>query len=77
MCQVVPNAASAAGIGVPQLHVRAIDALALSGEGVRAGRVAEDAYRRFAGHPDPATVAVICQRAAHFRAVDDPAPGSR
>jgi DNA-binding CsgD family transcriptional regulator len=75
LCQAVPDAASAAGIGVPQLHVRAIDALALSGEGARAGRVAEDAYRRFAGHPDPATAAVICQRAAHFRAVEAPAAG--
>jgi DNA-binding CsgD family transcriptional regulator len=75
LCQAVPDAASAAGIGVPQLHVRAIDALDLSGEGVRAGLVAEDAYRRFAGHPDPATAAVICQRAAHFRAIDAPAAG--
>ena len=75
LCQAVPDAASAAGIGVPQLHVRAIDALDLSGEGVCAGRVAEDAYRRFADHPDPATAAVICQRAAHFRAIDTPAAG--
>jgi hypothetical protein len=74
LCQAAPDATGAPGIGVPQMYVRAIDALTLSGEGVRAGQVAEEAYRRFAGHPDPATAAVICERAARFRAIDAPAP---
>ena len=75
LCQAQPDATSAAGIGVPQLYVRAIDALDLSGDGVDAGRVAEEAYRRFADHPDQPVAAVICQRAAHFRAIDDPVAG--
>jgi DNA-binding CsgD family transcriptional regulator len=75
LCQAVPDATSAAGIGVPQLYVRAIDALDWSGEGVRAGRVAEEAYRRFASDPDHAIAAVICRRAAEIRARDAPAAG--
>ena len=75
LCQAVPDAAGTAGIGVPQLYVRAIDALENSGESMHAGRVAEEAYRRYGGHPDPATAAVICQRAAQFRALDSPAAG--
>ena len=75
LCQVQPEAAATAGIDVPRLSVRAIDALSLSGDSVRAGLVAEEAYRRFAGHPDPATAAVICHRAAFFRANDAPAAG--
>jgi tetratricopeptide (TPR) repeat protein len=55
--------------------VRAIDALSLSGDGVRAGVVAEDAYRRFADHPDPATAALACHRAAFYRAIGAPAAG--
>ena len=47
----------------------------MSGDSVRAGLVAEEAYHRFAGHPDPATAAVICQRAARFRAIDAPDTG--
>jgi DNA-binding CsgD family transcriptional regulator len=71
----VPDATSTAGIGIPQLYVRAIDALDLSGDGVAAGRVAEEAYRRFAGHPDPGTAAIVCQRAAFFRSASKPATG--
>ena len=70
LCQAAPaaaDAAQAAGISVPRLYVRAMDALALSGDGVHAGALAEEAYRRFADHPDHATVAVILQRAALFR----------
>ena len=70
-----PDAAAAAGIDVPRLYVRAIDALYRAGDSVRAGLVAEEAYRRFAGHPDPATAAVVCHRAAYFRANDAPAAG--
>ena len=66
--QAQPDAAAAAGIDVPRLSVRAIDAFLHSGDRVRAGLVAEEAYRRFAGHPDPATAAVVCHRAAVVRA---------
>jgi len=62
-----------AGIDPPQLYVRAVDALHLSGDNTRAGIVAQQAYRRFAGHPDPATAAVVRHRGAYYRALDDPA----
>ena len=75
LCQAQPAAANGPGIDVPGLYLRAIDALSLSGDGVRAGVVAEDAYHRFADHPDPATAALACHRAAYFRAVDAPAAG--
>ena len=73
--QAQPDAAAAAGIDVPRLYVRAIDAFFRAGDSVRAGLVAEEAYRRFAGHPDPGTAAVVCHRAAYFRANDAPAAG--
>jgi DNA-binding CsgD family transcriptional regulator/tetratricopeptide (TPR) repeat protein len=75
LCQAQPDVADAAGIDVPRLHVRAIDALHRSGEMVRAGAVAEDAYRRFAAHPNPATAAVVCHRAAFYRTNDQAAAG--
>ena len=71
--QAQPDAAAAAGIDVPRLSVRAIDAFFRAGDSVRAGLVAEEAYRRFVGDPDPATAAVVCHRAAYFRANDAPA----
>ena len=71
----VPGAASVAGIGLPQVYVRAIDALRLSGDGEHAGELAEEAYRRFAGHADPATAAIACYRAAFFRSIHTPAAG--
>ncbi len=67
--------AGPAGIGVPRMYVRAIDALYLSGDSERAAVVAEEAYRRFAGHPDPATAAAVGHRAAFHRAIDAPAAG--
>jgi DNA-binding CsgD family transcriptional regulator/tetratricopeptide (TPR) repeat protein len=70
-----PAAAGTVGLDLPGLYLRAVDALDLSGDGVRAGVVAEEAYRRFAAHPDPALAAVVCHRAAYFRAIDDPAAG--
>ena len=73
--QAQPEAAAAAGIDVPRLSVRAIDAFYHAGDSVRAGLVAQEAYRRFSGHPDPATAAVICHRAAVFREVDVTAAG--
>jgi tetratricopeptide (TPR) repeat protein len=63
--------AAAAGIDLPRLYVQAIDALNLSGDSGRAGLVAEEACRRFAGHPDPATAAIVRHRAAFFRARDE------
>ena len=77
LCQTLPKVAGAAGIDVPRLYMRAIDALEVSGDGVRAAAVAEEAYRRFAGHPDAATAAVICHRAAYFRGSMRLPPGSR
>ena len=72
LCQALPGAADAAGTGLPRLYVRAIDALELSGDGERAGALAEEAYRRFADHPDPATAAVIHQRAGYLRGLRHP-----
>ena len=65
----------AAGADLPRLYVRAIDALVLSGDSRHAGVLAEEAYRRFASHPDPATAAVICQRAGYLRGLHAPAAG--
>jgi ATP/maltotriose-dependent transcriptional regulator MalT len=70
-----PDAAAAAGIDVPRLSLRAIDAFYHAGDSVRAGLVADEAYRRFAGHADPAIAAVVCHRAAVVRARDAPAAG--
>jgi predicted ATPase len=64
------------GIDVPHLYIRAVDALEASGEGMRAGVVAEEAYRRFADHPDRATAALVHLRAAVYRGFfDSPAAG--
>jgi DNA-binding CsgD family transcriptional regulator/tetratricopeptide (TPR) repeat protein len=69
------STAQAAGIDVPRLYVRAIDALELSGDGERARELAQEAYRRFADHPDSATAAVAHHRAAHFQSIEAPAAG--
>jgi DNA-binding CsgD family transcriptional regulator/tetratricopeptide (TPR) repeat protein len=75
LCQVQPEAAATAGIDVPRLFVRAIDAFYRAGDTARASLAAQEAYRRFAGHPDPATAAVICHRAAIFLEGDVTAAG--
>jgi DNA-binding CsgD family transcriptional regulator len=75
LCQAQPGTVSAGGTDVPHMYVRAIDALEWSGAGVRAGEVAEQACRRFAGHPDPKTAAVARYRAARWRAIDAPDAG--
>jgi DNA-binding CsgD family transcriptional regulator len=67
--ELAPAEPTAAGIDVPGLHLRAMYALEWSGDSVHAGVVAEEAYRRFAGHPDAATAAAIRHRAAYYRAV--------
>jgi hypothetical protein len=69
----VPDVTAAAGIGLPRLYVRAIDAFHVSGNRGRAGELAEEAYRRFAGHTDAATAAVIHLRAAMLREFHSPA----
>ena len=71
----VPDTAGTAGIDLPRVYVRAIDALVLSGDGGRAGAVAEEAYRRYGGDPDPAIAAVACHRAAFCRSFDTSADG--
>jgi predicted ATPase len=69
LCPQLPGAAGMSGAELPRLYVRAVDALEISGDGERAGVLAEEAYRRFAGHPDPAIAAIIHLRAAVFRAI--------
>jgi DNA-binding CsgD family transcriptional regulator len=71
----VPGATGLAGIGLPQLYIRAIGAVELSGDTRRAGVLADEAYRRFASHPDPAIAAVICYRAGYLRGFHDPDAG--
>jgi DNA-binding CsgD family transcriptional regulator len=75
LCPQLPGAAGTSGTELPRLYLRAMDALEVSGDGERAGVLAEDAYRRFAGHPDPATAAVIHLRAAVFRGIEAPDAG--
>jgi DNA-binding CsgD family transcriptional regulator len=75
LCREVPGAAGTSAAGLPRLYVRAIDALEISGDGERASVLAEDAYRRFADHPDPAIAAMIHLRAAVFRGIEAPAAG--
>jgi DNA-binding CsgD family transcriptional regulator len=70
LSQVLPGAAGAAGTDVPGIYVRAIDALDRSGDGEHAAEVAEEAYRRFAADPDPATAAVVRHQAARSRVID-------
>ena len=76
LCQTRSGAAVKAETGMPQMYLRTMDALERSGAGVRAGAIAEDAYRRFAGHPDLATAAAVRHRAAHYRAIGAPHEGS-
>jgi DNA-binding CsgD family transcriptional regulator/tetratricopeptide (TPR) repeat protein len=71
----VPDAADMAGMVLPRAYVWATDALVLAGDSVRAGVVAEDAYRRFAADPDPAVAAMVCHRAAFCRSFDAPDTG--
>ena len=71
-----PGADLGRGIDLPHLYIRAVDALEVSGDGVQAGAVAEEAYRRFADHPDRATAALMHSRAAYLRLLlDSSAPG--
>jgi hypothetical protein len=71
LCRAEPCPDLGDGIDLPHLYIRAVDALEVSGNGVRAGAVAEEAYRRFADHPDRATAALMHSRAAYLRLVLD------
>jgi DNA-binding CsgD family transcriptional regulator/tetratricopeptide (TPR) repeat protein len=73
LCQVGPNADRGDGVDVPRLYIRAVDALEASGDTVRAGALAEEAYRQFGDHPDRATAAVINLRAGMYRGMESPA----
>jgi DNA-binding CsgD family transcriptional regulator len=71
LCQVLHAAARTAGADPPRLYLRAIDAAVLAGDTRHASDLAEEAYRRFADHPDHAIAAVICQRAGYLRGLHD------
>ena len=71
----VPDAATVAGISLPSLYVRAVDALHFSGDTMHAGELADHAYDLFAGHQDPAIAAIVHHRQAIFRALNTPAAG--
>ncbi len=58
---------------MPGLYLQAMDALEWSGDSVRAGVVAEEACRRFAGHPAPAIAAAVAHRAAYYWTIAAPA----
>jgi DNA-binding CsgD family transcriptional regulator/tetratricopeptide (TPR) repeat protein len=75
LSQELPGAAREAGVDVPLMYLHAIDALDVAGAGQQAGAVAEEAYRQFAGHPDPATAAIVQMRAAYYRAMSNPEAG--
>jgi DNA-binding CsgD family transcriptional regulator len=75
LCQASPAVAGAAGIDLPGLYLRAIEAMYQSGDAVHSGELAEEACRQFAGHPDAATVAVFHHFAARRWASEDPATG--
>jgi DNA-binding CsgD family transcriptional regulator len=76
LSQALPGAEGTAGAGLPRLYVRAIDAAVLSGDTQHASVLAEEAYRRFAGHPDHATAAIIHQRAGYLRGLHAVGAGS-
>ena len=75
LCQAQSGIADAAGVDLPRMYVRAIDALQLAGDSAGAATVAEEACRRFARHSDRVTAGVVCHRAAYWRAVESPAAG--
>jgi DNA-binding CsgD family transcriptional regulator/tetratricopeptide (TPR) repeat protein len=75
LCQAQPGGADGAGIEVLGLYLRAMDALDLCGDTSRAGVIAEQAFHRFAGHPAPATAAVVRHRAAVYRAIETTGAG--
>ena len=77
LAQARPAADGTGDADLPGLYLRAIDAAVLSGDTQHASVLAEGACRRFAGHPDPATAAVICQRAGYLRGLHAVGAGSQ
>jgi tetratricopeptide (TPR) repeat protein len=76
LCQVEADADLGAGVDMPHLYLRVVDALEASGDRRRAEAVAEEAYRLFADHPDRATAALVRFRIGLLRAtLDSPANG--
>ncbi len=69
----VPDPEQVTGIDLPRLYLRGLDALDASGEGERFGVLAEEAYLRFADHPDPVVAASVHLRAAWSRSERSPA----
>jgi DNA-binding CsgD family transcriptional regulator len=64
------------GIDIPHMYIRGVDALNASGETVRAGAIADEAYCRFADHPDRAIAALVHFRAGEYREyLDSPSAG--
>ena len=59
----------ATGKDLPGWYLRAVDDLLVAGDSERAGVLADEAYRLYADHPDPATAAVIHERAGRIRAL--------
>jgi DNA-binding CsgD family transcriptional regulator len=75
LCQAEPGADLGDGIDLPHLYIRAVESLEACGDVGRADAVAEEAYRRFANHPDPATAAVIHLRAGFLRSLESAGSG--
>jgi DNA-binding CsgD family transcriptional regulator len=75
LSQALPGNVGQAWTELPGMYVRAVDALYAAGDSERARRLAEEACERFAAHSDPAVAAVICQRAAFLRGLEDAAAG--
>jgi tetratricopeptide (TPR) repeat protein len=73
LCRAQLGSDAAAGIDLPRLYGQAIDALEISGDSEHAEVLAEEAYSRFAAHPDRATAAAVHLRVAKFRMIDQPA----
>jgi DNA-binding CsgD family transcriptional regulator/tetratricopeptide (TPR) repeat protein len=62
----VPDPEHRAGMDLPHLYLRGLDALWAAGDRADGGVLAGEAYRRFADHPDPAIAASVHLRAAWF-----------
>jgi hypothetical protein len=75
LCALVPNLERPAGADLPQMYIRGVDALFTAGE--PADGLAEEAYRRFGDHPDPAIAASIHLRASYSRMDTDPPASTR
>jgi DNA-binding CsgD family transcriptional regulator/tetratricopeptide (TPR) repeat protein len=60
----VPDAAQLVAIDLPRLYLRGIDALDVAGEWPRQRQLADEAFRRFADHPDQAIAASVHLRHA-------------